>query len=56
VNITRRSDDNGDPMRLLAAGVPLSLLLDLASPMGPDSQLIAAQETTAAVPGRAAQP
>jgi hypothetical protein len=31
-------------MRLLAAGVPLSLLLDLASPNGPDSERIAATE------------
>jgi hypothetical protein len=42
---TRRPDDGRDhPMRLLAAGVPLSLLLDLASPTGPDSTLIAATE------------
>ncbi|HET7530928.1 MAG TPA: hypothetical protein VFJ98_08225 [Mycobacteriales bacterium] len=33
-------------MRLLAAGVPLSLLLDLASPTGPDSERIAGQEDT----------
>jgi hypothetical protein len=31
-------------MRLLAAGVPLSLLLDLACPSGPDSERIAATE------------
>lgn len=28
------------PMRLLAAGVPLTLLLDLMSPHGPDSAAI----------------
>lgn len=31
-------------MRLLANGVPLSLLLDLASPTGPDSDFIAQSE------------
>jgi hypothetical protein len=31
-------------MRLLAAGVPLTLLVDLASPSGPDSERIAASE------------
>jgi hypothetical protein len=31
-------------MRLLAAGIPLSLLLDLMSPFGPDSERIAALE------------
>ena len=31
-------------MRLLAAGVPLSLLLDLANPKGPESERIAAVE------------
>ncbi|HET7312667.1 MAG TPA: hypothetical protein VFJ17_15225 [Mycobacteriales bacterium] len=40
----RRLDESGHPMRLLAAGVPLSLLLDLASPTGPDSEGIAATE------------
>jgi len=40
----RWSEDPGHPMRLLAAGVPLSLLLDLASPEGPDSERIAASE------------
>ncbi|HET6816542.1 MAG TPA: hypothetical protein VFH66_04875 [Mycobacteriales bacterium] len=41
----RRPDESGrHPMRLLAAGVPLSLLLDLASPTGPDSEDIAAME------------
>lgn len=34
-------------MRLLGAGVPLSLLLDLASPDGPDSERIAAAERAA---------
>ena len=33
-------------MRLLAAGVPLRLLLDLAAPNGPDSEVIAASEET----------
>lgn len=32
------------PMRLLAAGVPLSLLLDLAAPNGPDSAGISRTE------------
>ena len=42
---THRPDEIGHhPMRLLAAGVPLSLLLDLASPTGPDSQWLAAME------------
>jgi hypothetical protein len=41
---TRRPDRADHPMRLLAAGVPLSLLLDLASPTGPDSERIAATE------------
>jgi hypothetical protein len=41
---THRPDETGHPMRLLAAGVPLSLLLDLASPTGPDSFGIAAME------------
>ena len=36
--------DNSVAMRLLAAGVPLRLLLDLAAPNGPDSELIAATE------------
>jgi hypothetical protein len=40
----RRPDDAGHPMRLLAAGVPLTLLVDLASPGGPDSERIAASE------------
>jgi hypothetical protein len=31
-------------MKLLAAGVPLSLLIDLASPFGPESERIAASE------------
>jgi hypothetical protein len=40
VNITHRTEDARDPMRLLAAGVPLSLLLDLA--LGPESSLMSA--------------
>ena len=40
----RPLEEPGHPMRLLAAGVPLSLLLDLASPTGPDSERIAAME------------
>jgi hypothetical protein len=36
--------DLAAPMRLLAAGIPLSLLLDLVSPFGPDSERIAATE------------
>jgi hypothetical protein len=41
-----RSGDDDPPiaMRLLAAGIPLSLLLDLMSPFGPDSERIAALE------------
>jgi hypothetical protein len=31
-------------MRLLAAGVPLSLLIDLSAQEGPDSALISANE------------
>ena len=42
----RRSEDAGHPMRLLAAGVPLTLLVDLACPGGPDSERIAASERT----------
>jgi hypothetical protein len=37
-------DEAPSPMRLLAAGVPLSLLMDLACPHGPDSEGIAATE------------
>jgi hypothetical protein len=40
-------------MRLLAAGVPLSLLLDLASPTGPDSAGIASTENHVGHPGGA---
>jgi hypothetical protein len=36
--------DTGHPMRLLAAGIPLTLLVDLACPSGPDSECIAANE------------
>jgi hypothetical protein len=43
-NTHRPDDSRHHPMRLLAAGVPLSLLLDLASPTGPDSVGIAATE------------
>jgi hypothetical protein len=47
---TTRFGDDTPPMamRLLAAGVPLSLLLDLANPTGPDSETIAAAERPAA--------
>jgi hypothetical protein len=31
-------------MRLLEAGIPLSLLIDLCSPLGPDSRGIIAHE------------
>jgi len=41
---THRLDEASHPMRLLEAGVPLSLLLDLASPTGPDSRWIASTE------------
>ena len=34
-------------MRLMAAGVPLRLLLDLAAPNGPDSEFIADTERAA---------
>jgi hypothetical protein len=45
MDTTRRADDDQAPaMRLLAAGVPLSLLIDLASSSGPDSETIAAVE------------
>jgi hypothetical protein len=44
-------DDTMDPVkpadgawRLLTAGVPLSLLMDLCSPLGPDSRGIVARE------------
>jgi hypothetical protein len=37
-------DDPPIALRLLAAGIPLSLLLDLMSPFGPDSERIAAFE------------
>ena len=39
------------PMRLLEAGVPLTLLLDLVSPTGPDSEGIAADEAGSAMSG-----
>jgi hypothetical protein len=38
-------------MRLLEAGVPLTLLIDLVSPMGPDSERIAADEAGPAMSG-----
>jgi hypothetical protein len=41
---TPTSDDPPFAMRLLAAGVPLLLLLDLAAPGGPDSEVIADTE------------
>jgi len=40
------SDEPPVAMRLLADGVPLRLLLDLAAPNGPDSEVIAASEET----------
>jgi hypothetical protein len=40
------------PMRLLAAGVPLSLLVDLTTPGGPDSAAIIAWEARGARSGR----
>jgi len=40
----RWSEHAGHPMRLLAAGVPLTLLVDLVCPSGPDSERIAASE------------
>ncbi len=41
----RASDAGGDgPLGLLAAGIPLTLLLDLADPAGPDSQAICTSE------------
>jgi hypothetical protein len=40
----RWPEDAGHPMRLLAAGIPLTLLVDLAYPSGPDSERIAAVE------------
>jgi hypothetical protein len=43
-NTYQADESRHHPMRLLAAGVPLSLLLDLASPTGPDSHGIAAME------------
>ena len=42
----RSSDNPPVAMRLLASGVPLRLLLDLAAPDGPDSEVIAATEET----------
>jgi hypothetical protein len=45
VNIERWMRDPAETaMRLLAHGVPLSLLLDLVSPSGPDSAFIAQSE------------
>jgi hypothetical protein len=40
----RGAGDPVDPMRLLANGIPLTLLLDLVSPHGPDSVRIAESE------------
>lgn len=37
------------PMTLLGQGVPLSLLLDLASPSGPDSRRVLVEEGRATV-------
>jgi hypothetical protein len=45
----RWSEHAGHPMRLLAAGVPLTLLVDLVCPSGPDSEHIAVSEQPAAV-------
>jgi hypothetical protein len=42
------------PLRLLAAGVPLTLILDLFSPSGPDSEHIAAVERGAGMSGHGA--
>lgn len=39
-------DDAAFAMQLLADGVPLRLLMDLAAPNGPDSEVIAATEET----------
>jgi hypothetical protein len=51
-------NDSGGPinpaMRLLAAGIPLSLLIDLVSPFGPDSRGIIAHERSLRVPAGAA--
>ena len=41
------SDDGLVAMQLLADGVPLRLLLDLAAPNGPDSEFIADAERAA---------
>jgi hypothetical protein len=40
----RRPEDARHPMRLLAAGIPLTLLVDLVCLSGPDSESIAASE------------
>jgi hypothetical protein len=41
-------------MRLLAAGIPLSLLIDLVSPLGPDSRSIIRDERSLATPSAGA--
>jgi hypothetical protein len=40
----RRGSPALGPMRLLAAGIPLTLLLDLTRPDGPDSDAISRHE------------
>ncbi len=50
VSLPLPDDDDGSTRRvmgLLAAGVPLSLLCDLADPAGPDSRSIYVDETPA---------
>lgn len=42
--VSTPKEDQPIAMRLLAAGVPLLLLLDLAAPGGPDSEVIATAE------------
>lgn len=47
--LPRLPDESEDPavaMQWLASGVPIRLLLDLAAPDGPDSEIIAATEET----------
>ena len=52
----RAAAPDGHVLALLAAGIPLTLLMDLASPGGPDSRLILAEEQRQARRARARSP
>jgi hypothetical protein len=53
-DITNSTNPISPAMRLLAAGIPLSLLIDLVSPLGPDSRGIIAHERSLGAPSAGA--